>query len=162
MPDSTDPTSLGAWIDKLAIQELILTYSDAATRGDWATFATLFAPDAVWEVGAPVSSRVEGAATIVDVASTNVDGEDFLVQMPHGSLVRLIDDDHATATTMIHALARRAGEHSVTNYGVYYDELVRIDGDWRFARRLLQPVYAETEPLPGAVPLTRDELKRLP
>jgi uncharacterized protein (TIGR02246 family) len=162
MPDALDPKTLGAWIDKLAIQELILTYSDAATRGDWATFATLFAPDAVWEVGTPVNSLVEGAEAIVHVASTNVDGEDVLVQMPHGSLVRLVDDDHATATTMIHALARRAGEHSVTNYGVYYDELVRIDGEWRFARRLLQPVYSDTEPLPGVVPLTRDELKRLP
>jgi hypothetical protein len=162
MPGPTDPSTLAAWIDKLAIQELILAYSDAATRGDWATFATLFAADAVWEVGAPVNSRVDGAAAIVDVASRNVDGEDFLVQMPHGSLVRLVDDDHATATTMIHALARRTGAHSVTNYGVYYDDLVRIGGEWRFARRLLQPFYAETEPLPGTVPLARDQIKRLP
>ena len=161
MPEPIDPQTLAAWVDKLAIQELILTYSDAATRGDWATFAMLWAPDAVWEVGAPIGSRVEGADAIIEVASTNVDGEDFLVQMPHGSLVRLVDDDHATATTMIHALARKGDEHSVTNYGIYYDELVRIDGEWRFARRLLQPVYSETEPLPGVVPVTRDDLKHL-
>jgi ketosteroid isomerase-like protein len=159
--DAIDVQAVAAWMDKLAIQELIVTYSDAATRGDWDAFSTLWAPDAVWEVGQPIGSRVEGAEEIIRVASTNVDSEDFLVQMPHGSVVTLHGDGRATATTLIHALARRGDDHAVTNYGVYYDDLVELGGAWKFARRLLQPVYAETEPLPGNVPLSRDDLKRL-
>ena len=69
MPEPIDPRTLAAWVDKLAIQELILTYSDAATRGDWATFATLWAPDAVWEVGEPIGSRVEGAEAKAEAAA---------------------------------------------------------------------------------------------
>lgn len=153
--------TVDAWIDKLAIQELIVTYSDAATRGDWATFATLWAPDAVWEVGPPAESRVEGAQEIARVASSNVDGEDLLVQMVNGSVVTLHGPDRAAATTTIHALARRDGVHAVTNYGIYYDDLVKIDGAWKFARRVLQSVYTETDTLPGVIVVSRDRLKEL-
>jgi uncharacterized protein (TIGR02246 family) len=156
-----DERELAEWIDKLAIQELIATYSDAATRGDWEAFATLWAPDAVWEVGAPIGSRVEGAEAILEAARGNVDAEDFLVQMAQTTVVRLGGEDRASATTMIHALAHREGHHSVTNYGIYFDDLVQRDGAWKFSRRLLQPIYSETGTFTGTVPLTRDELRRL-
>jgi ketosteroid isomerase-like protein len=153
---------LAAWLDKLAIQEAILTSSDAATRGDWEVFATLWAPDAVWEVGSPVDSRVVGAEEIVRTASGNVDAEDFLFQQTHGSVVTLLGGDRASATTTIHALARRTGEHSVTNYGVYYDDLVKLDGAWKFTRRFLQPIYTDTGALDGEIVVTRAQLKLLP
>ena len=161
MSGPVDPGVLGEWIDKLAIQELIATYSDTATRGDWDTFATLWAPDAVWEVGQPVGSRVEGAEAILDSARTNVDAQDFLVQMAQTTVVRLSGDGRASATTMIHALAHQEGQHSTTNYGIYFDDLVRHDGRWTFARRMLQPVYSETGTFTGTIPVTRDEIKRL-
>ncbi|HEY6530752.1 MAG TPA: nuclear transport factor 2 family protein [Acidimicrobiales bacterium] len=156
-----DERTLDEWIDKLAIQEVIATYSDTASRGDWETFATLWAPDAVWEVGQPVGSRVEGAEAIIDVASGNVDDNDFLIQMAQTTVVRLGGDGTAWATTMIHALAHREGRHSVTNYGIYFDDLVKLDGQWKFSRRLLQPVYSEAETFTGTIPITRDELRRL-
>lgn len=156
-----DTDAIGGWIDKLAIQELIATYSDAATRGDWGAFATVWAPDAVWEVGPPVDSRVEGAEAILEAARGNVDAEDFLVQMAQTTVVRLGGDGTASATTMIHALAHREGHHSVTNYGIYFDDLVQLDGAWKFARRLLQPIYSETGTFTGTIPITRDELRHL-
>ena len=152
---------VASWIDKLAIQELINTYSDAASRGDWGVFATLWAPDAVWEVAAPVNSRVVGAEEIVRTASANVDAEDFLVQMTHGAVVTLHREDRASSTTTIHAIARREGHHDVTNVGIYYDDVVKIDGAWKFSRRRLVPVYSDSSPLPGDNPVSRQELGQL-
>jgi uncharacterized protein (TIGR02246 family) len=159
--DEAHEQALVEWLDKLAIQELIATYSDTASRGDWETFATLWAPDAVWEVGEPVGSRVEGAAAIVDLARGNVDGNDFLIQMAQNTVVRIGPGRTAWATTMIHALAHRKGQHSVTNYGIYFDDLVELDGRWVFARRMLQPVYSESCTFAGIVPVTRIELRAL-
>ena len=159
--DDAQEKALAGWLDKLAIQELISTYSDTASRGDWDTFATLWAPDAVWEVGQPVGSRVEGAEAIIELARGNVDGNDFLIQMAQNTVIRLRPGRTAWATTMIHALAHSEGRHSVTNYGIYYDDLVELDGRWVFARRMMQPVYSETGTFTGSVPLTRDEIRRL-
>jgi TusA-related sulfurtransferase len=159
--DADMANELANWLDKLAIQELIYTYSDAASRGDWDVFATLFTADAVWEVAAPVDSRVVGAEEIVRTARTNVDAEDFLVQMTHGAVITLHGDDRASSTTTIHAIAKRQGHHDVTNYGIYYDELVKIDGAWKFSQRRLVPVYSDTTPHAGDNPISRAELAEL-
>ncbi len=162
MADMTLPSDVTAWIDKLAIQELIYRYSDAASRGDWDVFATLWTPDALWEVASPVDSRVVGAAAIVEAVIKNLTGEDFLVQMTHGAVITLHGDDRASSTTTIHAIARRQGEHDVTNYGIYYDDLVKVSGTWKFSRRRLVPVYSDSSALVGANPITRDDLSKLP
>lgn len=159
--DTSPPSDLAAWVDKLAIQELIYRYSDAASRGDWDVFATLWTRDAIWEVAPPVGSRVVGAEAIVETVIKNLTGEDFLLQMTHGAVITLHDDDRATSTTTIHAIARRRGEHDVTNYGIYYDELVKVSGTWKFSRRRLVPVYSDPTPLSGDNPISRDDLSKL-
>ena len=151
-----------AWLDRLAIQDVIVRYSDAATRGSWDEFEALWMPEAVWEVGPPIDTRIVGVRAIRDDVTASLGAVDFFVQMTHGSVVTLLGDGRASATTTIHALARRRGHHEVTNYGVYYDELVKAHGTWKFARRRLQPVYTDTSPLPGVAPITRAELAALP
>jgi hypothetical protein len=154
--------SAGDWLDRLAIQDVIVRYSDAATRGDFDAFGALWTEDAVWEVGPPIDTRVVGVQAILDDVTASLSAEDFFAQMTHGSVVTLLDDAHASATTTIHALARRDGHHQVTNLGVYYDDLVKVDGVWKFARRRLQPVYTDTSPLPGSAPISRADLAALP
>lgn len=149
------------WIDKLAIQELIVRYSDAATRGSWDEFESLWVKDAVWETAAPINDKTVGARAIRDQVMRNLEGEDFLVQMTHGSVITLQGEDRASATTTMHAIARRGDVHAVTNYGVYFDDLVKVDGDWKFAKRRLQPIYLESDPLPGVAPISRDQLAAL-
>lgn len=149
------------WVDKAAIQELVVRYSDAATRGAWDEFEALWTEDAVWEVGPPIDTRIVGARAIRDDVNASVDREDFLVQMTHGAVVTLLGDGRARGTTTIHALARRSGDHDITNYGVYYDEFAKVDGTWMFSRRRLQPVYADTSAHTGAAPITRAALGEL-
>ncbi|TML63978.1 MAG: nuclear transport factor 2 family protein [Actinobacteria bacterium] len=145
------PSDISAWIDKLAIEETIIRYSDAATRGAWDEFEALWTRDA----------RVVGARAIRESVISSLEGEDFLVQMTHGSVITLHSETHASATTTIHAIARRQGEHDVANYGIYYDELAKVDGVWKFAQRRLQPIYSDFSPLPGIAPISRDELAEL-
>jgi uncharacterized protein (TIGR02246 family) len=152
----------GEWLDRVAIQDLVVRYSDAATRGDWAAFAALWTDDGIWEVGPPVGTRVVGVDAILADVTASVDAEDFLVQMTHGTVVTLLDATTARATTTIHAVARRTGHHQITNLGVYFDDAVKHEGTWRFSRRLLQPVYSDTGPLPGVTPITRAALADLP
>ena len=45
-------------------------------------------------------------------------------------------------------------------YGVYYDDLARIDGGWKFTHRLWVPIYVGTEAVTGAVVTPRSELLR--
>jgi ketosteroid isomerase-like protein len=155
-----DVSDVEEWIDRLAIQDLVVRYSDAATRGDWDAFEAVWAEDAVWEVGPPVDTRVVGARAIRDDVAASLDRAEVLAQMTHGAVVTLLGDGRATSTTTIHALAR-TGAHHVVNLGVYYDELAKLDGEWRFTRRRLQPVYSDTSPLPGVVPISRAELREL-
>jgi ketosteroid isomerase-like protein len=148
------------WVEKQAIQEVVTWYSDAASRGAWDELAALWTEDGVWEVGPPVGTRIVGARAIREDLQ-KVNAADFLIQTTHGTVVTLHDATHASSRTTIHALARRTGHYQIVNYGIYYDELVKQAGRWRFARRMLQPIYSDTSPLPGSVPITRADLARL-
>jgi ketosteroid isomerase-like protein len=147
-----------AWIEKLAIREVISTYTSAATRGDWDALEATFLPDARWELGAPLDVEIVGARAIRDQLVGQVDHQDFFLQMTHDTVVTLTDDDRASAITTIHALARQEGRVQVTSYGIYYDDLVKADGAWRFARRRLQPIFMNTGELPGPAPISRSAL----
>ena len=161
MAEGTLKEELSDWLDKLAIQELIVRYSDIATRGLWEEFERLWTADAVWETAPPINDRTVGANAIRAQVAKNLAGEEFLVQTTHGSVVTLHGGDRASATTTIHAIARRGEDHAVTNYGIYFDELARTEDGWKFARRRLQPIYVEPDTLPGTATISRQELETL-
>jgi hypothetical protein len=47
---------------------------------------------------------------------------------------------------------------NVVFYSIYADDIVKVDGDWRFARRVARPIYMETGTLLGQVLTTRSTL----
>ena len=154
------PTGNEAWYDKLAIEEVTVRYSDAVTRSDWDAFEATWMPDAVWEESPPMSERVVGARAIREYVADMLDKSDFLVQTTHGTVVNLEGDDRASTTTTIHTIAK-VGETSFVNFGIYYGDLVKSDGIWRFSRRRLQSVYSDYSPLNGPVSITRAGLKAM-
>jgi hypothetical protein len=150
------------WIDRTAITDLIFRYADSVTRGDWDQNEAVFAPDAIYEIGAPFNVRYLGARAIREHLSEGMTHLEFLVQTAYGPVVQLVDDDHARATTTTHALLRgTAGvptpvaepgdQVSVEQYGVWYDDVVKVDGAWKFAHRRFQPIYVSTAGLSGEV-----------
>jgi ketosteroid isomerase-like protein len=154
------------WLDRLAIQDLINRYCDAVTRGDWDQCEAVFAPDAVWE--SPLGLRFESRAAFLAMLKPTT-SNDVLIQTPHSSVITLTGPDRARATTTIHELSRgkapadselaeAGGEINIEQYGIYYDDLTRINGEWKFTRRVFVPIYIETGGVTGEVFTRRSAL----
>jgi ketosteroid isomerase-like protein len=155
MTEGDDPSELERWAaDVVAIQQLVLAHCDAVTRGDWDRFESLYADDAVWEESSPLEGRAEGARAIRERSETSTSAVDLFLQTAHGTVVTMVDDDHATARTPIRGFAVVRGR-SFENHGIYYDELVRTDGTWRFRHRYLQNLYVDERELTGTIAIPR-------
>jgi hypothetical protein len=148
----------GNWTDKLAITELVQRWSDALNRNRWDELEATLAPDAVWDLVKPFPIRIEGARAIRDTIEERCAPLDLLFQVSLGTVVSDIDASRARATTMVQELARQPETFSFLMRGIYYDELVKIDGAWRFATRRFQGVHLDPTPIEGKLLATRGEL----
>ena len=100
-----DGAEVPAWLDRLAILDLIHRYSDAVTRADYEQMATVFTPDTLWE--SPVLGlRFETPRAFIDFQIEGNDALEVLIQTPHSPVVDLVDAERATATTTIHEMIR--------------------------------------------------------
>jgi ketosteroid isomerase-like protein len=156
-------------LDRLAIQDLIYRYSDAVNRADLLQFESVFASDALLE-SPSLGLRYEGRAAIrafLEPTTTY----DVLIQTPHSPVVTLISAHVAQAITTIHELVRGKAtldttlgpsgtEYNFEQYGIYYDDLARIDGEWNFTHRLFVPIYVGSGGVTGDVLTPRSALLR--
>jgi hypothetical protein len=55
-------------------------------------------------------------------------------------------------------MVRRTGVAEFVIFGIYSDELVCHDGEWRFLHRRFRGVYLDESPLAGTVTLARNQL----
>ena len=160
-------TELREWLDRLAIQHLIYRYSDAVTRADWPQCEAVFAPDALWE-SPPLGLRYASRDSFLETLRATTD-YDLLIQTPHSSVITLTGADQAHATTTIHEMNRgvtdtkselgdSGTEINVDTYGIYYDDVARIDGEWKFTHRLFMPFYLESGCVTGDVLTQRSKL----
>lgn len=160
-------TELREWLDRLAIQDLIYRYSDAVTRADWPQCEAVFAPEALWE-SPPLGLRYESRDSFLKTLRATTD-YDLLIQTPHSSVITLAGADQAHATTTIHEMNRGVTETkselgdsgteiNVDTYGIYYDDVARIDGEWKFTHRLFMPFYLESGCVTGDVLTQRSKL----
>jgi hypothetical protein len=157
-----------SWIDKFAIQELIYRYSDSINRADLAATEAVFAPDAIWE-SPLLDLRFESAREFCEFFARSTAQQDLLVQTPHCPVIRLLSADSAQATTTIHEFSRataaedgtfgpKGTEINLQDYGIYYDEVARLEGEWRFTHRVFVPIYFEPGAVTGDVPIERSRL----
>jgi hypothetical protein len=161
--------SVAKLIDRIAIEDLIYRYSDAVTRADWDQCEACFAHDAIWE-SPQLGLRYEGARVFRDfLAQTTT--SDLLIQTPHSPVVTLLDSASATATTTLHEFVRSVGlsdsplgekgaTHNFEQWGVYFDDIAKLDGEWKFTRRLFVPMYVGTGVVTGEVLTPRANLLR--
>jgi ketosteroid isomerase-like protein len=160
---------LQRWVHKCAIQELIYRYSSSVNRADWDDTIKLYAPNAVWE--SPVlGMRFETAAAFVDNLRNSTPTTDILVQTASSPVITLVDDNFARATTTIHEFCRGTtaedgpfgppgSEINFEDYGIYYDEITRLDGEWKFTHRLFVPIYLGPGCVTGDVTTPRENLR---
>jgi SnoaL-like domain len=157
------------WLDRLAIQDLIRRYSDAVTRADWQQCEAVFSPDAIWE--SPILGlRYESRASFLDTLRAT-STYDLLIQTAHSSVIAFTGIDQARATTTIHEFIRgmaiaettldATGAHSnFEQYGIYFDDLARIEGSWKFTHRLFVPIYVGRDCVTGDLLAPRSALLR--
>jgi hypothetical protein len=160
---------LREWLDRLAIQDLIYRYSDAVTRADWEQCEAVFARDAIWE--SPIlGQRYASRASFMEMLRETTTF-DLLIQTPHSSVITLTGADRAQATTTIHEFIRGIGvadstlgesgsETNCEQYGIYFDGVARIDGEWKFTHRVFVPIYVGAGCVTGDVLTQRSALLR--
>jgi len=120
------------------IADLVHRYSDAVCRFDPEQWEATWTDDAEWDMG---RGAVSGAA-IVETWTSIMSTMTAVVQVVHSG-TSAIDPDAGTGTGRWYMTERlRMGDGADATLMGYYDDTYRlVDGQWRFARRALQPLY---------------------
>lgn len=125
--------------DAFAIQQLYASYNHFVDGGRAEEWADLFVDDGTLDTGLGI--EVEGTrAARIEFASS------VPAMMPgsrHVATNLLVDGDGSTATGAAYlnvwAADAEAGGQKLLVSGIYRDELRKVDGAWKFARRVLVP-----------------------
>lgn len=168
---ANDDSALQTWIDHQAITDLLYRYSDIVTRGAWDEDASLFTDDAVVEIAAPFSVRLEGADAI-RAWRAGTTALELLFHTTFSPAIRVLARDRATATSQTSEIVRGpaadgsggpdAEPLNTVFRSIYYDDVVKVDGAWRFAHRRCRPIYLESGVVGGLTLAERATLARYP
>lgn len=126
--------------DRIAIRELLDSYTDAACRMDRADWLACWHDDATWWTHYFDVSGKEAIAATYDGLMGNVETTSFIGQL--GSCE--IDGDRAVCRSYAQerlVFRDGAGGHRLT--GRYEDELRKEGGRWRFAARVYKVMIEE-------------------
>ncbi|MBH77053.1 MAG: hypothetical protein CL897_02325 [Dehalococcoidia bacterium] len=123
-----------------AIRQLCERYVDAINRRDSEAWVETWAPNGIWDYGVenPPKGR-EGLTLFWERAMANITG---VVIVVNSGVVDSVNGNSATAR-WYHTEDVQIGEETrMSGVAVYEDNLVRIDGQWRFARRTHDLLYS--------------------
>jgi len=135
--------------DRAAIQDVITTYSQHASRGDWDTVLSLFLPEAVWDIP-HLGMHLDGREAIAAALSGFMAHMDYVLQLNAPALVR-VTGDSAVATSGIREHGKSKGVDEGFEYlGLYEDALERTAQGWKFRTRVFRQIGTHFTPLrPG-------------
>jgi ketosteroid isomerase-like protein len=120
--------------DLLEIQQIFIDYGDHLDRGDFASYATLFASDG--EVLLGPMGRAKGPVEIEALMTKVLGGQVGKAYHVISSPVIELDGDVATSHVMWTVVERGAdGKPVVSMLGRHVDDLVREDGRWKLRKR---------------------------
>ena len=135
-------TFTGPFEDRLAIHELVATYADAITVRDPAGWKALWAEDSEWCLPLiPGMENSKGREAIF--AAWEAAMKDFPNMVGTSGLGMLeIDGDKAKGRAYPRELIISPDGATRTDYGLYEDDYVKIDGAWLFKRRAHSILYS--------------------
>ena len=124
----------------IAIRQLCERYVDAINRRDAEAWINTWAPDGVWEYGG--DNPPHGQSELARFWEQAMENITAVVMLVNSGVVDSVDGDSATAR-WYHTEDVQIGEDSrMAGVTVYEDDLVRIDGQWRFAKRSHELLYS--------------------
>jgi uncharacterized protein (TIGR02246 family) len=124
-------SDLQLWIEKSAIQDLMIHYAERIDAKDPAGAAACFTEDGVGVYWGDCRGRRAIRERLTSILNM------FLATSHHLSNVQIkLDGERATALSYVYAFHRLADNREPMHYwGRWVDELVKRDGQWLFARR---------------------------
>ena len=134
--------------DRQEIRELVDAYSAAVIRRNGAGIAACFAPDAIWQVIGAREIRHETAEGIGRGIIEAIESFDYNLQVNTAFVIEVRGDKASNECSFVEICHLTNGNGLVVS-GVYRDELVRLDGQWRFHRRTCHLAYANEHPFNG-------------
>jgi 3-phenylpropionate/cinnamic acid dioxygenase small subunit len=127
---------------KLDIAEVLVRYSTGIDRRDWDLFRTCFTDDCHCDYGD--IGVWEGVDAITDFMVAAHAGMGHTMHRL-SNIAIAVRGDRAEARTYIDAvLLTPEGQTGLNALGFYDDELVRVEGGWRIARRRYTPTHFRT------------------
>jgi hypothetical protein len=127
--------------DELAIRQLASAYADACNRMNAADMAAVYAEDGELVALQFSEKPMKGRDKLERIFTTLLQERDFIFYMIFSGIVNL-DGDKATARWWVSELRQVKGaDHIVTMLACFQDEVVRLPEGWRFARRVVKPMF---------------------
>ena len=142
--------------DRLAIRELIDSYSDAVTQRDSDAWGANWAEDSRWclpDLGVPEWKDIRGKAKIVEEwnkmmgAFHGEDGEPAVCTFLCVPGAMKVDGDTATCRSYSTEMFVDGQGRTLETKGEYNDTFVKLDGRWYFKERIwtLYPIADHAE-----------------
>ena len=126
--------------DRLDVMDLVARYAECVDSGEAAGYAALFTQDGVVEHSAGrVSGRAEIHAWVATLAQEGRVGRQSKLKHVMGLPVIRGDGAKATARTYV-TIPRHldSGEIVIRFVGTYFDDCLKLDGTWLFAKRVIE------------------------
>jgi hypothetical protein len=148
-----DPEHLA---DELAIQNLVHRYADAVVRRDADAWGSTWADDGEWRV---LGNAARGREAVVELWLGLMEQLPFVLQQATGGLIDFAGDtqDAAKGRWYISEHGFMQNGSGMLNLGVYHDDYIRENGEWRFALRRFDSLYMGKPDLSGSpIPFPED------
>lgn len=131
-------------MDHHQIQTLICRYADLLYAREWDKLPDIFTADAHWEI--------EGSTYVLDGAEVPtglrafVEPASLLLQILSPAIIE-INGDEASARTSVHEIVDNPSANMSLNvFGIYFDKIRKVDGEWRFASRSFRQLKTTVGP----------------
>jgi hypothetical protein len=121
-------------------------YADAINRADFDDLAMCWAPNGTWQVPAPFSILQSGREQIQAHLTERRQTVHIVVMTVCTVLALEATEDRIVGRVTIEETGRRDAERGIHVFGLYDDELIKIDGQWHFLNRTLNLLAVDNSP----------------